>query len=93
MQAGKGDTDILGHSGEGEGIKREKQHWYIHITTCKVTASGVPVQMVASKASALGQPRGVVGRGVPGEGTYIYLMLIHADKRQKLLPYCKAIIF
>ena len=34
-----------------------------------------------------------VGERVRREGTYIYLWLIHIDIWQKLIQYCKAIIF
>ena len=49
-----------------------------------------------TKASALGQPRGLGGggmwEGVQNGGTHVYLWPIHVDVWQKPSQYCKVII-
>ena len=96
MQAGKGDTDIWDTVGEGEGGRngRNSTETYI-LPRVKQTASGGSVQMQGAQSQcSVTASRGGVGRRVlKREGTSIYLMLIHADIWQKLLPYCKVIIF
>ena len=78
---------------QGEGEMYRESNMETSISICKIHSQWEFAVWLRKLKQALYQPRGVRWGGrFKKEGTYVYLLVTHADVWQKTTKFCKAII-